>query len=299
MKKRAILITLIPLLGLSACIIPEDEDYNKDPKKFLELVHEGRDWECTTSNANYPHVYNDHGDLIKDQLRRITDFERVNKLKGRSCNYFSFRPDCIECSKPTMTVYENGNIEIDIPHWLGRTNKYYYTIDSELGFSIYDGAINAIDYYIESEKEEIQKGRESVQLNNFFQNIDGAVCSGFYYEKTVENDREYEKHYEVRGDRTITEMIYNLSFSRYTEEIISYSRNLFSYSFEIPPLSNKDDYYFNLTESLTLVFLSHEFYDIFNRRYYVSEPYLISASAGKAIKDYVSQHLIIRTEDKK
>ena len=290
MKKRAMFLTLIPLLGLSACIVPEEEDHYKDPSTFVELINSLDAWECYTSNENYRDRYEDYGGLIKDQIARIDNFERVKKLEDTSCNYFTYLPDCNECSRPSITVYENGNIEINIPHWLARGNNYYYKIDAELGLSIYDGAINAIDYYIESEKENYRKGQESCLVENFFTAIKGTKCSGHYSKEIKEDGLIHDQWYDIESDNTIEEMIINLSYARYTEQSVFYSKECFSYLYKLPNENIntyfEEYYYFSLTESFTLVSLGHVFYDNFNRRYNAEEYYLVPQKDGKAIYNY-------------
>ena len=258
MKKRAMFLTLITLLGLSACIVPEEDDHYKDPSTFVELINSLDAWECYTSNENYRDRYEDYGGLIKDQIARIDNFERVKKLEDTSCNYFTYLPDCNECSRPSITVYENGNIEIYIPHWLARANNYYYKIDAELGLSIYDGAINAIDYYIESEKENYRKGQESCLVENFFTAIKGTKCSGHYSKEIKEDGLIHDQWYDIESDNTIEEMIINLSYARYTEQSVFYSKECFSYFYTLPNQDNtyaQEYYYFSLTQSFTLVSL--------------------------------------------
>ena len=289
MKKRAMLLTLIPLLGLSACIVPEEEDHYKDPSTFVELINSLSEWECYTSNENYKDRYTDYGGLIKDQIARIDNFERVKKLEDTSCNYFTYLPDCIECERPSITVYENGNIEVHIPHWLAGGNSYYYKIDAELGLSIYDGVINAIDYYIESEKENYRKGQESCLVENFFTAIKGAECSGHYSKEIKEDGLIHDQWYEIESDNTIEEMIINLSYARYTEQSVFYSKECFSCFYTLPNQDKtyvQEYYYFSLTESFTLVSLGHVFYDNFYRRYNAQEYYLVPQKDGKAIYNY-------------
>ena len=294
MKKRAMFLTLIPLLGLSACIVPEEEDHYKDPSTFVDLINELVEWECYTSNENYKDRYQDYGGLIKDQIARIDNYERVKKLEDTSCNYFTYLPDCNECDRPSITVYENGNININIPHWLARANNYYYKIDAELGLSIYDGAINAIDYYIESQKENYRKGNESVQVNNFFANVKDTQCSGRYSIEIKQDGLIHDEWYTFENDSTIEAMIKNLSYSRYTEDTVFYSKECFTYRYKLPNENIntyfEEYYYFSLTESFTLVSLGHVFFDNFNRRYDAREYYLVPQKDGKAIRNYVLEY---------
>ena len=285
MKKKRLLLALIPLLGLSACEVPEDKDTNKDPATFMELIEYGRDWECTTTNKKYPLVYNDYGDLIKDQIGRITGFERVKKPNDLSCDSFTYIYDCIECERPSITVYVKGYVEVVCPHWLAFSNYYYYTIDEQLAVSIYDETINALDHYIESEKEEQNRGDESVKIDNFFATVKDVEGETYYCEQ--ENKRE--NLYKINDARLLREKITNFHYVQDVNNGLDYKRTYFHIDFDLRNReSERNDYYvYSISGNLTSIEVSYGFQDSYHRWYNCYRYYCISKTEGEEFRDCV------------
>lgn len=160
MKKHKYIAILIPLLGLAACVPSKEEDELRTPELFNKVsaeyfiyknYEESTDWwgvSTTTEDLAEKAIHIDYSGKIHHELYSIQSYEEKDSIT-KDDKYFIYQKTPVQSSsEQSMTVYDNGYIEIKSAHgFYGSHNSFYFYIDPELVKSIHDSVDEQIRAY--------------------------------------------------------------------------------------------------------------------------------------------------------
>lgn len=296
MRKHRYLGIVIPLVVLSACGFSKEEDPYRTPDLFYAEVcryfgshgnnpSEGSSyyWKCitTTKSIKNEFGYCDFTGKIKQHLKEIEPYEEIKEIKEKDENYFTYTLSSSGIGEgQSITVYDNGYVEIKSGHGLQGVGYYYYSIDPELAKTIHDSVDGEIKSYLDVINEEEKVADKILDSSNFFAFIPDAACTISLYDK---DKGQYSSKSSVDDKEALKDCLASFKYSYPSDYPQDYSNVKFRCEFK----KGKRTLNYDLYDSYEMVLFRYEGKDELGVTHIKQNYKKINKEDGQTINDYL------------
>ena len=272
MKKINLLIILSPLLLSSCVFFQSDEDEYKTPELFLDKMSNISTIEMKSSKEGYQEIAPDYDKSVYYALSEIKEYEEITSIHDPSDIYFTY--GIFNQNIATLSVYENGYIEIYRKQKYSSPHSFYYSFSPYLAASLNRLVEEKIKYAIEAKNDAEIEANNYANITNFF--ID-AKKNDYIYSLCADTNRIYDFKAYIDIVNKMEEATYTLS-----EEYISagYLIRYGSNTIEFP-------WMYSLLNTYKDILLMYNYSDKVNRSYTIEIRYTIDEDMGRDIYRYV------------
>ena len=285
MKRTKLLSLFILLVSFSACSKEHYfGEYSLNPEQFMQEMEFSGVRLRSSSLGKKQVCYYDYDFSIKGLLKDIRSYTKVNKIDVKSERFavyedrwYVFLDSVPSMSQKSMTVYENGYLEI--ANILSKEVYYsFYSIDKDYAKIIVDKIDSTISYFEKCEEECIAECNKYCTMDNFLNVLPNLAdcdlscwCEDHYY--TYQDDNRFL----VQPISAITSYSLKEENNSFVETICYGSRDA------------EQDWFFRLSRDFNEVELMYWGRDEFLRSFEAKKYYSIHVEDGRNLYNYAAE----------
>ena len=304
MKKHRYIAILVPLLGLAACGVAKKNDELRTPELFAKkaaesFIYKSYGEKCqdawwyvatTTEDLQNKDFHADYNGKIHSQLYRITSYEEKDNITEDDKYIIYKKLPSNDSQEQSMTIYDNGYIEIKSGHGLyGGVNYFRYYIDPELAKSIHDSIDEQIRTYyttLEEEEELANTFSDSSTRVSFMSENPGKMS---LYDK---EKQDYLNRYSIADNETLVDYLKEIDYSQPSNSPNDANGET---TFKLEFTDRKRTLYCYLYDSFDLICFHYDRRDELGIKHENYIKYKISKDDGKKINDFLQNDYISHT----